>query len=162
MYNCFNRTTLLLVLGGFVLCPVARAVGQGTSRNPYRRIIERNLFRLKPAPIPVVDLPHTPLPVIKLTGITSILGDKRALLKIRFPAQPPAQPREESCILKEGQSDGPIKVLQIDMKSAMVKLDDAGKETVITFTNEPSTAATPSAALAPSAQSQRYPRRWAK
>jgi len=78
------------------------------------------------------------------------LGDKRTLLKIQFPAQPPKKPREESCILTEGQSDGPIKVLQIDIKSGSVALNNAGTETVITFTKDgPGVAKMPTQAVAP-------------
>jgi hypothetical protein len=55
-------------------------------------------------------------------------------LKIQFPAKPPERPREESCILTEGQSVGPIKVLQVDVKSGSVRLNDAGTDIVVTFT----------------------------
>ena len=115
----------------------------GLSRNPYRRIIERNLFRLKPAPVPTFAPLPASQPKVVLTGITTILGDKRALLKIQFPAQPPAKPREDTCILTEGQSDGPVRVLQINVKAASVTVDDAGTQTVVTFSKDNPAPATP-------------------
>jgi hypothetical protein len=156
MFATFNQTAAILVLGSFLFCPAVRAAGN--SRNPYRRIIERNLFRLKPAPVPQSAAPPTPVPKIKLTGITTILGDKRALLKIQFPAVPPAAAREESCILKEGQSDGPVKVLEIDVKSASVKVDNSGSPAVVTFTKDEPSHSTP--ASQPTVPRTQLPRRF--
>jgi hypothetical protein len=68
-----------------------------------------------------------------LTGITTILGNKRALLKVQFPSKPPQPAKEQSCILSEGQRDGAIKVLQINEKTAIVKVDNSGTVMEITF-----------------------------
>src|SRR5437763_1437553 len=59
----------------------------GTSDRPYALIIERNIFGLKPAPAPAptVESNRPPTAKIILTGITTILGDKRTLLKVLPP-----------------------------------------------------------------------------
>jgi hypothetical protein len=68
-----------------------------------------------------------------LTGITSILGNKRALLEVEFPAKPPQPVKEQSYILTEGQRVGSIEVLEINEKTSRVKVDNSGAVTEITF-----------------------------
>jgi hypothetical protein len=102
--------------------------------NPYRAIIERNVFDLKPPPPPVAPptVTNTPPPNVKLTGITSILGTKRALFMVGAAAQPGKPPgKEESYILEEGQRQGVIEVLEINQKAATVKIKNDGNESVI-------------------------------
>lgn len=77
--------------------------------------------------------PVPPLTQITLTGITTIIGKKLVLLKLQSPAKPFQPQKEESCILSEGQKDGAIEVLQIDPKSARVKVRNAGTVMVLTF-----------------------------
>jgi len=84
-------------------------------------------------PIPPVQQPTVNPAVITLTGITTILGDKRALLKIHVPAKPPAPAREAPCILKEGQSEGEVQVLAINEATWRVKVSNAGNIEVLTF-----------------------------
>jgi hypothetical protein len=73
------------------------------------------------------------LPEVTLTGITTILGDKRALLKVRFPAKQSDVAREESFILKEGKRSGPITVLEVNEKVGTVRVDNSGTIMVVTF-----------------------------
>ncbi len=101
--------------------------------NPYLTIPERNAFHLRPAAPKQVEQAHPPLPLVHLTGITTILRGKRALLKVDYPAQPREKPREESYILTEGERAGPIEVLAIDEKTAHVKVNDSGVITNLTF-----------------------------
>ena len=64
---------------------------------------------------------------VKLTGVTAVLGHKQALMLVQEPAgagQPPAP--ERSCILSEGQAQGPIEVLEIDVKAGRVKIINSG------------------------------------
>jgi hypothetical protein len=121
------------VLSGLVLCPVAGGAGSSLPGNPYHQICERNVFGLK-APQPAhLEPPSAPLPKITLTGITTILGSKRALLKVQFPPKPPQPAKEQSYILTEGQRDGSIEVLEINEKTANVKVDNSGTVMEITF-----------------------------
>jgi hypothetical protein len=129
----FSRMTVAWVLSGFLLCSLVAGASPSSSGNPYHQIAERNVFGLRPPQPPRVEPPPAPLPKIVLTGITTILGNKRALLKIQFPAQPSKPAKEESCVLAEGQRDGLIEVLEINEKTAQVKVDNSGAVSVITF-----------------------------
>jgi hypothetical protein len=121
------------VLSGLALCSAASGVVSNSSGNPYHDIPERNVFGLRPAQPAHVELPSTPLPKILLTGITTILGDKRALFKVQFPAWLSHPAKEQSCILAEGQRDGSIEVLEINEKTASVKVNNSGTVMEITF-----------------------------
>jgi len=132
------------VLSSLVLCSAASAAGPAFSGNPYRHIPERNVFGLRPPQPAHPEPPSAPLPKIMLTGITTIFGDKRALLKVQFPAQPPRPAKEQSCMLTEGQRDGSIEVLQINERTAKVTVDNSGTVMEITF-EKPSPAPPPAA-----------------
>jgi hypothetical protein len=130
------------VLSGLVLWSAASAAGPAFSGNPYHNISERNVFGLRPPQPAHPGHPSAPVPKIMLTGITTIFGDKRALLKVQFPAQPPRPAKEQSCILTEGQRDGVIEVLRINAKTEKVKVDNSGTVMEITF-DKPSPAPPP-------------------
>ena len=144
---------LVCVVGSLAFCTVANAVPQESSDNPYQSIIDRNVFSLKPPPPPPdpaeVNKPQTVK--ITLTGITTILGNKRVLMKT---APPPGKPgegpkTEQSYILTEGQREGDIEVIAIDEKAGSVKVDNGGTVQTLTFEKDgaklPATAAPPSA-----------------
>jgi hypothetical protein len=123
-----------VLLFGCLLC----TAGNARSANPYRAIIDRNVFGLRPLLQTKAEPPRAPLPKITLTGITTLLKGKRALLKVQVSSKPPQ--KEQSYILAEGQREGPIQVLEINEKTAQVKLDSYGTITNITFekiTNNP-------------------------
>jgi hypothetical protein len=101
--------------------------------NPYRSILQRNVFGLRPHPPMASEPLHAPIPKVHLTGIATILKGKRALLKVEFPTKPPERPKEESLILKEGQRAGPIEVLEINEKTDQVKVNNSGTITNLTF-----------------------------
>jgi hypothetical protein len=108
------------------------------ARNPYQEIVERNVFALKPPPAPMsaedaANANRPPLPPIKLTGITTILGGKRAFLNVQMPAKPPEPAKPMSYMLSEGQRDGEIEVLEIDEKGGSVKLNAFGVITNVPF-----------------------------
>jgi len=129
----FSRMTGAWILGGVLQCSLVAGASPISSGNPYHQIVERNVFGLRPPQPPGVVPPPAPLPKVMLTGITTILGDKRALLKIQIPAQPSRPAKAESCVLAEGQRDGLIEVLEINEKTAQVKLDNSGTVSVVTF-----------------------------
>ncbi|HTL16058.1 MAG TPA: hypothetical protein VL793_02420 [Patescibacteria group bacterium] len=103
------------------------------SLNPYGRIISRNVFGLRPVGTVTSRPAVSAGPEIILTGLSSITGRKLALLKLEFPAKAPPRQKEEFCILKEGETDGPVRILQIDVKQGRVKIDNAGAVAVLTF-----------------------------
>jgi len=107
-----------------------------TARNPYLRIADRNVFGLRPPRREQSEPPPAPLARVKVVGITTLLPGKRALLKVYLPAQPPAPAREVACILKVGQREGLIEVLDIDEVAGCVKVNNAGTEMVVLLENE--------------------------
>jgi hypothetical protein len=116
--------------------------------NPYHAIYDRNAFHLRPPAAAQSAPPHEPLPLVKLTGITTILPGKRALLLVDFPVRPREKPKEESYILAEGQRAGPIEVLSIDEKTAHVTVDESGTVTNLTFEKlTPATGPVPTRAV---------------
>lgn len=125
---------MLAVLGSLVVCLVAGVQASQGSRNPYHLICKRNVFALRAwAEPPVQPEPLPPLPKVLLNGITTILGDKRALLEIKSPAGPGQPPKTESCILAEGQRVGPIEILEVDERAGCVTLNNSGTVMLLTF-----------------------------
>jgi hypothetical protein len=129
----FSRIKVARIFGGIVTCSLVAAAGATVLSNPYLEIPARNVFGLRPPQPARVRPPPAPLPRIMLTGITTILGVKRALLRIQFPARPFQPAVVKSCILTEGQRDGPVEVLEIKEKTSQVKVDNSGTVSVITF-----------------------------
>lgn len=135
---------LICVLTGLAVCSWARATAGVVSVNPYDEICVRNAFGLRPPRPPNLQTPSGLLPKVTLTGITTILGDKRVLLRIRFPAKVlQSPPKETSCILREGQKDGPIEILAVDEKARRVKMNNSGTIEVLTFEKNGARSQTP-------------------
>jgi hypothetical protein len=153
----------MVLLTMAALCPAITGSGADTLGNPYERIVRRNIFGLRsPAPAQKVEAPATPLPNILLTGITTILGEKRAFLEITPLTRPPQPPKPQSCILTEGQREGDVQVLQIDAKSESVRILNTGVEITLTFEKngrKPTTvaAAAPPRQVMPSLPVRRLP-----
>ncbi len=126
-----TRTLLagLCVAGGLSVCSAAVSLG-----NPFVAIIRRNVFGLRPMPPPQAQTTtKAPEPKPLLTGITSILGIKQALLEIDFPPHPSQPAKKEYCILAEGQQHGPIEVLHIDEQHATVEVNNSGTVSTLKF-----------------------------
>ena len=137
----------ICILSVLLLCAGGSATG-ADSANPYQGIVDRNVFGLKPPPAPARPEDNKPPPPkITLTGITTILGNKRALMNVAMPAKPPDPAKQKSFILAEGQRDGEIEVLEIDETSGTVKVDDFGTVMVLDINKDgaklPATAAAP-------------------
>jgi hypothetical protein len=131
-----GRTTVLVV-GSFVLAMGIPVLLADIPGNPYRGIVDRNLFNLKAPLRPEDNLPPPdPPPKITLTGFTTILGDKRVLFKVQVPGKPPQQAKEESYILSEGQRDADIEVLEIDEKAGVAKFNNHGTYQTLDLLND--------------------------
>jgi hypothetical protein len=121
-------------LVGLTICLSASAVVPGSSTNQYDRISIRNVFGLKDPPPVVVPPPPPPaLPKIILTGIATISGSKLAFLRVQFLAKPGEPAREQSMMLKEGQREAGIEILQIDEKAGRIQVNNLGTEMPVTF-----------------------------
>lgn len=132
-----------------VLCWVLATGCPAFAGNPYTDILRRNVFGLRPPPRPATEPARGPVPKVRLTGITTILKGKRALLKVEFPGKPLERPKEESYILTEGQRAGPIEVLEINERTAQVKVNNSGMITNITFEKITAAPAAPARPVPP-------------
>lgn len=132
-YTTLCRATVALVAGHFLLATSAAVA------NPYSEIADRNIFGLlDPPPPPVETEPEPepePLPNVKITGITTIKGVARALVKLQIPANPKKKEpaREESYILIAGGApQGGVQVLEIqddpDPDEVKVRVRQRNKE----------------------------------
>jgi hypothetical protein len=124
------------VLMGVLLSTSAMAVTSAGAENPYNAIIERNVFNLHapPPPINPADLiKETPPPKITLTGITTILGQKKTFLTIP-PIKPGTPP--ESMMLAEGQAMNEIEVKRIDEKAGIVEVMNHGRPQTLDFEHD--------------------------
>lgn len=107
--------------------------GRSAEFNPYQKIPERNVFGLRPIVPPPAPRAEAPaLPKVTLTGITTILGNKRALLQVSGHGK-----TNEFYILTEGQAAGQVQVLRIDERRGVVTVRNHGTEQLLTFDQEP-------------------------
>jgi hypothetical protein len=91
--------------------------------NPYETISQRNIFHLSP-PKPEVSKPgevFKPPPDIKLNGIAAFGSHKWVLLS---RAEPGKVPRH--LLMREGEKDGGLEIVDVDEIAAIVKLRSAG------------------------------------
>jgi len=127
---------LVCIAVGVTLCTAASAITADHSM-PYQGIVERNLFALKPPPAPPdPDANNKPQPSkITLTGITTILGNKRALMKTPPPTAKPGEQAktEQSYILAVGERQDEIEVIDIDEVAGTVKVKNAGIVETVSF-----------------------------
>lgn len=80
-----------------------------------------------------VPQPKPPaLPRITLTGITTILGNKRALITVAGPGK-----TSQSYMLTEGQGEDEIEVLRIDEKKGAVEVRNHGTIQTLSFDDSP-------------------------
>lgn len=105
-------------------------------KNPYSSIVARNPFGLKPEPPPPEPPAPEPPPVspssLKLTGITTLLGGKRAM----FVVEEPGKTNLVSDLVREGDWDTYItnlQVLSIDERAGSVRVMYGGKELALNF-----------------------------
>ena len=132
-FGGIHRQGQVVALKALVLLLIAEVVSTASAGNPYHAITDRNAFGLRPELTKAHPATRRELTKVHLTGITTILRGKRALLKVEFPAKSFEHPKPESYILTEGQRAGPIEVLEINEKKNLVTLDNSGTITNITF-----------------------------
>jgi hypothetical protein len=128
---------LLCALSALVFWMGTHAIATETSGgNPYQAIVDRNVFGLKPpAPPPNPEANKPPPPKITLTGIYTMGGTKRVLMKVQMPAKPPEPAKEVPLTLSEGQREGDVEVLEIDAIARTAKVNNFGTITSLDFTN---------------------------
>src|SRR5262245_29618113 len=110
---------------GAALCAVAWTAA---ADSPYDRIPQRNPFGLVPKIEKPPEVVHEPLPNVLLTGITTILKKKLALITMQLPKGQP-----ESCILGEGERRGDVEVQHIDEVAGVVQVTVRGTPQSLDF-----------------------------
>ncbi len=125
--------------------------------NPYQGITERNVFRLNPPPAPAPpEASKPPTPKVFLTGITTLGGPKRALLKTApTPGKAGDAGKERSYMLTEGERQDELEVVAIDEKEGVVKVNYAGDVFSVNFKDNAVASTTPAAPSAPGAPPNR-------
>lgn len=150
--SSFILPPLLCGLGLALLATPALAL---TDDNPYAAIVGRNAFALKPPPRPE-DINKPPPPVtseIKLQGISTILGRKQVIMKVKTPARAPEPAKDQSIMLGEGEREGEIEVLEINAVEGVVRLKNGENPpqtlTMADNSEKPSPGAVPPAGASP-------------
>jgi hypothetical protein len=141
-----GKKVLFCILGGLVLCGLLCPGTLVATEGPYSGIFTRNPFGLKPPPPPPPDpalLNKPPPPKLTLTGITTLFGNKRALIKGSFPPKPGDPAKEQFLTLSEGERQGEVEVLTIDEKKGEVTVVEFGVTVSLTFPVMPATPAPP-------------------
>lgn len=117
------------LIGAAALVIPATGFCSGTA-DAYQGIVARNVFdvhELPPAPPPDPMANRPPPPNIKLQGLTDILGRKMVIMKVQLPGGKPGQGgKDEAFTLTEGQRQGEIEVLAIDVAAGTVKVNNYG------------------------------------
>lgn len=142
--NCLALLAGVLLAGGS-----ATRVSAEASSNPYKTIIVRNAFGLKDPPPPQAPPPVVaPTPTVKviLTGISTIVGT-RALLEIT-EQEPGKTATTRKPVMREGDSDGGVEVISIDVVKSLVRIRSGGSETNLSFETPKLTGTAPGAAPA--------------
>jgi hypothetical protein len=144
MRNLFKASCGVFVMG-------ASLIGHAVPAHQYQAIVERNVFGLKAPPQEVIVQTNNPPagPKLYLTGITTILGNKLAMMQAQFPGAQGQPPREQSLMLAEGQREAGIEVRRIDEVRKTVEVDNSG--TIMPLTFEKDGLKTPAAPPAPGA-----------
>jgi len=138
-----SKQGLICLAGALVLSGACLKARADAKSNPYDAIVERNLFGLKPPPLPDTNststMPAAPPAQVEVTGITSILSSKRVLLEIvPGPGKPMLKP-----ILSEGERVESVEVVFIDVEKNEVTIKNGSVLTNLTF--KVAKAATPPA-----------------
>jgi hypothetical protein len=113
---------------------------------PYRAIVDRNIFDLRPPPVnsgPVT--PAAPPPNVKLVGLMLISGHPQGVYSILDQSTPGKQP--VSYILSENQRQASLEVKSIDMKGETSRVQ-IGDQLVDLKLEEPKAPMAPAAAPA--------------
>jgi hypothetical protein len=128
---------VICLVGVLAIGDGACADDAGIAGNPYSPIATRNVFGLKPLPQTMTVMPAQtidPPPKITVNGIMSILGSAQVLFKV-LPQRNLAT--VNSCILRVGEQQDGVKILQIDMYAGFVVFNNHGVVQHISLADTP-------------------------
>ncbi len=142
---------LVWLLASASLIGVAQADGTRPGKAAYDKISDRNVFGL--VSNPVYDTGNDSAPPasaqVKLTGLTTVLGSKRAFFIVQQPGA--AKGKDESYMLTVGQRQGDYQLLDIDEKAGTARLRTGTRVLVLNLPSPklPTAPAEPPASQAP-------------
>jgi hypothetical protein len=120
---------MVLSVGGVALAAAVQATAALAAEDApggnasYSEIASRNIFALHDGADDPHDVkPQTPRPNIKLTGIMTIGGSKKALLIVNSPETTGKASAVHSLILGEGQRGDGLEILEINPQARTVKI----------------------------------------
>ena len=117
------------------------------SQNPYQVIVARNPFGLRPPPPPpppVTNAPPASKVDIFLTGMSTLLGPKRAY----FMTEEGKGKTKYYALGEDERSDG-VEVLEIDGANKTVRVKNQGVETLMSFSTHGIKTVAPPMPMAP-------------
>jgi len=153
--NPFSRRAGKAVVALIAIFRIAGAqAGDGDVRKAgYEKIAQRNVFGLVSSPVAEVSTTaQTATPAqVKLTGITTVLGERRAFF-IVHGAPDGGKAKDESYMLTVGQRQNGYELLDLDEKAGIARLRADGRLLVLNLASPKlPNAAAPSAAPTPQA-----------
>lgn len=115
-----------LALTGAILA-ATWARGEEPQKNTrYSNISQRNAFGLRPPPEPPPPpAPPPPSITVKITGIINLFSKKKAVLQITEAG------KTESKIIAEGDREGQIQVVSVDVDVGVVKIMNGDREVTL-------------------------------
>jgi hypothetical protein len=124
------------IVGTVAMAGLSLNAVAGLNSNPYEVIVVRNPFGLRPIPVIEPTKPPTtpapPLPEIKITGITTLLGAPKALFQYEDKE---AKRLEFPSPLSEGESYKVLMVVSIDSENGRVCIKNGDTEMTLDFVN---------------------------
>lgn len=129
-----KRTTLPITAVKAILAAFILNSAAATGSNPYEMIVARNPFALRPIleaePQRSAVAPSALLPEIKITGITTLLTEPKALFQYEDKE---AKKTEFPPLLSEGDTYKMLSVLQIDAENNRVRIRNGNTEMMLDF-----------------------------
>jgi hypothetical protein len=134
MQAALSRLTSLLI----VLCAAASQAQPAGELpgSPYAAIAKRNIFDLQPfIPPPIVQpKPIEPPANFQLVGAKEHQGIRSAIISIQQPARPGQPLSTKAHTIREGETAGPITVLEIaNVKTGEMEIENNGARMKINF-----------------------------
>jgi hypothetical protein len=139
-----KSVSMLTWLLATLALPAAATLGA----NPYSGIVDRNPFGLLPPPAPVSIEVAAPPSNVKLTGISTLFGGKKAMLMV---TEGGAGKLPTYMSLVEGEQNGQITCTEINVEDGVVKIKNAGRNETLNFKDNGLTSA-PTPISQPAAQ----------
>jgi hypothetical protein len=134
------RKTVHLTIRVVVWCAamsLVSRVGVAAGVHPYQAIAARNVFHLVqpvpgPEPSPEEAAPVAPLPAI-VTGVIDLNGRAQALLEVAGTTM--------RAVLEKGGSLGDLRIVDIDVRQACVRVSFRGGESLLSLGARPAAGA---------------------